>query len=112
LLSYRQSEAADRVVVEADRVVVLASLVVALASLVVVEVERVVAAGRVAVEVGRASSGRRFSSAPFEVDRALSERLFLKRFLTSLVPAGGGDGSGGFTTPGAFTAPLVGRLLR
>jgi len=43
--------------------------------LVVVEVERVVAAGRVAVEVGRASSGRRFSSAPFEVDRALSERL-------------------------------------
>ena len=54
----------DRVVVEVDRVVVLASLVVALASLVVVEVERVVAAGRVAVEVGRASSGRRFPAHP------------------------------------------------
>jgi hypothetical protein len=81
LPSYRQLEVdrvvveVDRVVVEADRVAVLASLVVALASLVVVEVDRVVAAGRVAVEVGWASSGRRFSSAPFEVDRALSERL-------------------------------------
>jgi len=74
LPSYRQFEA-DRVAVEVDRVVVLASLVVALASLVVVEVERVVAVGRVVVEVGRASSGRRFSSVPFEVDRALSERL-------------------------------------
>ena len=64
-------------VVEVDRVVVLASLVVALASLVVVdvEVERAVVADRAAVEVGRASSGRRFSSVPFEVDRALSERL-------------------------------------
>ena len=66
-------------VVEADRVVVLASSVVALASSVAVEVEveqRAVAADRVAVEVSRASSGRLFfSSAPFEVDRALSERL-------------------------------------
>ena len=62
-------------VAEVDRVVVLASLVVALASLVVVEVERAAVAGRVAVEVGRASSGRLFSSAPVEVDRLLSERL-------------------------------------
>ena len=49
-------------VVEADLVVVPASLAVALAS-------------SVAVEVGRASSGRRFSSALFEVDWAVSERL-------------------------------------
>ena len=63
-------------VVEADRVVVLASSVVALASLVAVEVERAVAAGRVAVEVSRASSGRRFVQRTlFEVDRVLSERL-------------------------------------
>ena len=54
--------------VEVDRVVVLASSVA-------VVVDRVVAAGRVAVEVGRASSGRRSSSALFEADRSLSERL-------------------------------------
>ena len=62
-------------VVEADLVVVPASLAAALAYSVAVEEERVVAVGRVVVEVGRASSGRRFSSAPFEVDRELSERL-------------------------------------
>ena len=53
-------------VVEADRVVVWVSSVVALASSVVVEVEverAVAAAGRVAAEVSRASSGRRFFSA-------------------------------------------------
>ena len=48
----------DRVVVEADRVAVLASLVVALASLVAVDVEAEVEVEWVAVEVGRASSGR------------------------------------------------------
>ena len=66
-------------VVEADRVVVLVSSVPALASSVAVEVEveveRAAAAGRVAVEVSRASSGRRFSSVPFEAGRPLSERL-------------------------------------
>ena len=55
--------------VEVDRVVVLASSVVALASSVAVEVEveveqAVVAAGRVAAEVSRASSGRRFPAHP------------------------------------------------
>ena len=55
-------------VVEVDRVVVLASLAVALTSLVAVEVEVEVevAVERAAVEVDRASSGRRFfSSVPF-----------------------------------------------
>ena len=61
--------------VEADLAVVPASWAAALASSVAVEVERVVAVGRVVVEVGRASSGRRSSSAPFEVVRVLSERL-------------------------------------
>ncbi len=59
-------------VAEADRVVVLTSWAVALASsVVVVEVE----VERAAVEVSRASSGRRLSSVPFEVDLALSGRL-------------------------------------
>ena len=66
-------------VVEADRVAVLVSSVVAVASSVdvEVEVERAVAAvGRVAVEVSRASSGRRFFvQRTFEVGRSLSERI-------------------------------------
>ena len=52
-------------VVEVDRAVVPAYLAVALASSVALEVERAVVAGRVVVEVGRASSGRFFAQRTF-----------------------------------------------